>query len=133
MYNWLYAWDFDKDIDMLFLLLQSEINQQVSQIADLQENLKSQQAETTKAKDELKTALTTMEQLKEWFKSEQANWDTEKAGLLKRAENAESALKPVTEELTGLKRQVNAMTSAIFGKYCWPRLYEYSAFEILPV
>ena len=65
---------------MLFLLLQSEINQQVSQIADLQENLKSQQAETTKARDELKTALTTMEQLKEWFKSEQANWDTEKAG-----------------------------------------------------
>ena len=124
MYNWLYAWDFDKDIDMLFLLLQSEINQQVSQIADLQENLKTQQAETTKAKDELKTALTTMEQLKEWFKSEQANWDTEKAGLLKRAEDAESALKPVTEELTGLKHQVTAMNSTIFGKHCWPRLYE---------
>ena len=61
---------FKKDIDMLFCLLQTEINQQVSQIADLQENLKSQQAETTKAKDELRTALTTMEQLKEWFKSE---------------------------------------------------------------
>ena len=129
MYNWLYAWDFDKDIDMLFLLLQSEINQQVSQIADLQENLKTQQAETTKARDELKTALTTMEQLKEWFKSEQTNWDTEKAGLLKRAEDAESALKPVTEELTGLKRQVNAMTSAMFGKYRLPRLYEYSALK----
>ena len=114
---------------MLFLLLQSEINQQVSQIVDLQENLKTQQAETTKAKDELKTALTTMEQLKEWFKSERANWDTEKAGLLKRAEDAESALKPVAEELTGLKRQVNAMTSAIFGKYCLPRLYEYSALK----
>ena len=101
--------------------MQTEINQQVSQIADLQENLKSQQAETTKAKDELKTALTTMEQLKEWFKSERANWDTEKAGLLKRAEDAESALKPVAEELSGLKRQVNAMTSAIFGKYLLPR------------
>ena len=109
---------------MLFLLLQSEINQQVSQIADLQENLKTQQAETTKARDELKTALTTMEQLKEWFKSERANWDTEKAGLLKRAEDAESALKPVAEELTGLKRQVNAITSAIFCKYLLPRLCE---------
>ena len=129
MYNWLYAWDFQKGIDMLFLLLQSEINQQVSQIADLQENLKSQQAETTKAKDELKTALTTMEQLKEWFKSERANWDAEKAGLLKRAEDVESALKPVTEELTGLKRQINAMTSAIFGKHCLPRLDEYSALK----
>ena len=90
--------------------MQSEINQQISQIADLQENLKSQQAETT------------MEQLKEWFKSERANWDTEKAGLLKRAEDAESALKPVTEELTGLKRQVNAMTSAIFGKHCFAKV-----------
>ena len=72
-----------------------------------------------------------MVQLKEWFKSERANWDTEKGGLLKRAEDAESALKPVTEELTGLKRQVNAMTSAIFGKYCLPRLYEYFALKFL--
>jgi len=37
--------------------------------------------------------------------------------LLKRAEDAEAALKPVVEELTGLKHQVDAMTSAIFGKY----------------
>ena len=111
-----------KDIYTFSWLLQTEINQQVSQIADLQENLKSQQAETTKAKDELKTALTTMEQLKEWFKSERANWDTEKAGLLKQAEDAESALKPVAEELNGLKHQVNAMTSAIFGKCLLPRL-----------
>ena len=123
----------NKGIDLLFWLLQSEINQQVSQIANLQENLKSQQAETTKAKDELKTALTTMEQLRGWFKSEQANWDTEKAGLLKRAENAESTPKLVTEELTGLKRQINAMTSAIFGKHCLPRLYEYSALKFSPV
>ena len=58
-----------------------------------------------------------MEQLKEEFKTERANWDTEKDILLKRAEDAESALKPVAEELSGLKRQVNAMTSAVFGKY----------------
>ena len=113
--------------------MQSEINQQTSQIADLRANLETQQAETTKAKDELKTALTTMEQLKEWFKSEWTNWDTEKAGLLKRAEDAEAALKPVTKELTRLKRQINAMTSAIFGKNCLPRLYEYSALKFAPV
>ena len=70
-----------------------------------------------------------MEQLKEWFKSEQTNWDTKKAGLQKRARDAESALKPVTEELTGLKRQINAMTSAIFGKYLLPRLCECSALK----
>ena len=58
-----------------------------------------------------------MERLKEEFKTERANWDTKKGTLLKRAENAESALKPVAEELSGLKRHVNAMTSAVFGKY----------------
>ncbi|KAM3390089.1 hypothetical protein ACQJBY_011951 [Aegilops geniculata] len=56
-----------------------------------------------------------MEQLKESFKSERAGWDTEKATLLKRAEDAEATLKPVAEELTGLKRQINAMTTAVFG------------------
>ena len=70
-----------------------------------------------------------MEQLKEWFKSERANWDTEKAGLLKRAEDAESALKLVAEELTRLKRQVNAMISAIFGEYLLLRLCECSALK----
>ena len=88
-----------------------------SQIADLQENIKSQQEETSKAKEELKGALTTMEQLKDVFKTERNNWETEKAALLKRTEDAEAALKPVEEELTGLKHQVNAMTATIFGKY----------------
>ena len=60
-----------------------------------------------------------MEQLKEGFKTERANWDTEKTALLKRVEDAESSLKPVAEELTGLKRQVNAMTSVVFGKYSY--------------
>ena len=58
-----------------------------------------------------------MEQLKEGFKTERTNWETEKNALLKRAEDAESALKLVAEELSGLKRQVNAMTSAVFGKW----------------
>ena len=97
--------------------MQANINNKDSKIADLQENTKSQQSETSKAKDELKTALTAMEQLKDGFKTERANWEVEKAALLKQAEDAEAALKPVAEELTGLKHQVNAMTSAIFGKY----------------
>ena len=58
-----------------------------------------------------------MEQLKDGFKTERASWENEKDALLKRAEDAEAALKLVAEELTGLKHQVNAMTSAIFGKY----------------
>ena len=45
-----------------------------------------------------------MEKLKENFKKERADWDIEKTTLQKRAEDAEAALKPVAEELTGLKR-----------------------------
>ena len=97
--------------------MQTDINTKESQIADLQENIKSQQEETSKAKEELKGALTTMEQLKDGFKNERTNWEIEKAALLKRAEDAEAALKPVEEELTGLKHQVNTMKAAIFGKY----------------
>ena len=97
--------------------MQTDINTKDSQVADLQENIKSQQEETSKAKEELKGALIAMEQLKDGFKTERANWETKKADLLKQAEDAEAALKPVEEELTGLKHQVNAMTTAIFGKY----------------
>ena len=78
--------------------------------------MKSQQAEAVKAKEELTKVLTAMEKLKESFNKERADWETEKAGLTKRAEDAEAALKPVVDELTGLKRQINAMTSAVFGK-----------------
>ena len=57
-----------------------------------------------------------MEKFKESFKAEQAGWETEKAALLKRAEDAEAALEPVSSELAGLKQQINAMTAAVFGK-----------------
>ena len=57
-----------------------------------------------------------MEKLKETFNKEHADWQMEKAGLTKKAKDAEATLKPVVEELTDLKRQINAMTSAVFGK-----------------
>ena len=57
-----------------------------------------------------------MEKLKENFKKECEDWDTEKAALAKKAEDTEAALKLVVEELTGLKRHINAMTSVVFGK-----------------
>ena len=66
--------------------------------------------------DELTIALTVMEKLKENFKVEQTGWDTEKSALLKRAEDAEAAFKSVSTELAGLKQQINAMTTAVFGK-----------------
>ena len=63
-----------------------------------------------------------MEKLKENFKKERADWEIEKSTLQKKADDAESALKPVTEELTGLKRRINAMTTAVFGKYPFHKL-----------
>ena len=67
-----------------------------------------------------------MEKLKETFKKERADWGIEKTALQKRAEDAEATLKPVAEELTGLKRQINAMAAAIFGKYPHLKFSTYS-------
>ena len=96
--------------------MQAELKTKENQGADLQENLKSQQTETSKAKEELTSALSVMQQLKKDFKKERADWATEKSALTKRAEDAEAALKPVADELTSIKRHVHAMTTAIFGK-----------------
>ena len=71
-----------------------------------------------------------MEKLKENFNKQRADWDIEKSTLQKRAEDAEAALKPVAEELTGLKRQINAMTTDVFGKY--PH-FKFSTYTILSV
>ena len=96
--------------------MQAEIKIKEDRIADLQEALQTQQAETDKAKEELTSALNTAERLKKIFKKGRADWATDKAGLTKRAENAEATLKPVVDELTAVKRQVHSMTAAIFGK-----------------
>ena len=59
-----------------------------------------------------------MEKLKENFQKERADWDIEKTKLQKRAEDAEAALNPVVE----LKRQINAITTVVFGKYPYYKL-----------
>ena len=88
-----------------------------AQTANLQENIKSQQAETSKAKDELTSDLAAIKKLKEGFNEDRADWNIEKSALQKRAEDAEAALKPVVDELTGVKRQIHAMTADVFGKH----------------
>ena len=96
--------------------MQAEVRIKEDRITDLQETLKTQQAKTDKAREELTSAFIITKQLKEGFKKERGDWATEKAALIKRAENAEAALKPVVDELTAVKRQVHSMTAAIFGK-----------------
>ena len=71
--------------NLLNVLLQDELKKKESQLADLQENIKSQQAETSKAKDELTSALAAMEKLKEGFNKERADWNTEKSALQKKS------------------------------------------------
>ena len=72
----------------------TELSEKDSQINDLRANIKTQQSETSKAKSELKTALENIEQWKQSFSADKTGWETEKAALLKRAEDAEAALKP---------------------------------------
>ena len=47
---------------------------------------------------------------------EKKAWADEKIALINRAEKAEAALEEATGELSGLKRHVSQMVSAIFGK-----------------
>ena len=119
MHNLLYAWYLENTYPVvdISLPLQAELSKRDAQTTDLQENVKSQQAEASKAKEELTNALAAMEKLKGTFNKERADWETEKAGLTRKAGDAEAALKPVVDELTGLKRQIDAMMSAVFGKY----------------
>ena len=118
MHNLLYTWYLENTYPVVDTSssLQDELSKRDAQTADLQENVKSQQAEASKAKEELTNALAAMEKLKETFNKERAYWETEKAGLIKKVEDAKAALKLVVEELSGLKRQIDAMTSAVFGK-----------------
>ena len=119
VHNLLCGWYFNPCtvlLNHITIYMQAELKTKESQVADLQENLKSQQTETSKAKEELTSALSVMEQLKKDFKKERADWAAEKSTLTKRAEDAEAALKPVADELTSIKRHVHAMTTAIFGK-----------------
>ena len=94
---------------MLFMS-QAELNEKEFQVKYLGANIQTQQSETSKAKSELKTALENIEQLKQSFSTDRTGWENEKAALLKREEDAEVALKPVTDELSGLKHQINNMT-----------------------
>ena len=54
--------------------------------------------------------------MKKKFETERKTWAEEKTALLSRAEQAEAALTERTAELSGLKRHVSQMVSAIFGK-----------------
>ena len=80
----------------------ARLTEKDSQLNDLKANIKTQQSETSKAKSELKAALENIERLKQNLNTDKDGWEIEKMALLKRVEEVEAALKPVTDELSGL-------------------------------
>ncbi|XP_073367265.1 uncharacterized protein [Aegilops tauschii subsp. strangulata] len=86
-----------------------------SKISELKNRLKTQETETRKANAKFEFSVAAQEKLKEKFETERKTWVEEKTALLSQAEQAEAALTERTAELSGLKRHVSQMVSAIFG------------------
>ena len=85
-------------------------------ISDLKTRLRTQETKTRKANAKFVSSIAAQEKLKKNFEAERKTWAEEKATLASRAEQAEKALTERTAELSGLKRHVSQMVSAIFGK-----------------
>ena len=96
--------------------IQAAVKQFESEISDLKNHLKTQENETQKAKSKFEFSVSAQEKLKKKFEAERKAWADEKVVLLHRAEQAEATLAETTTELSGLKRHVSQMVSAIFGK-----------------
>ena len=96
--------------------IQAAFNQFESDIYDLKNRLKTQENETPKANSKFEISVSAQEKLKKKFEAERKAWADEKTALLSRAEQAEATLTERTTELSGLKRHVSQMVSAIFGK-----------------
>ena len=98
------------------MFVQNATAQLQSQLADAKTRLENQESETWKADSKFQFSLAETEKLKTNFEAERNARAEEKTALIQQAEKAEAALQEVTTELTGLKRHVSQMVSAIFGK-----------------
>src|SRR3990170_7503867 len=98
------------------VFVQATTTQLQSELHDLKNRLDAQEIETQKANSKFEFSVVEQEKLKSEFDVEKKAWAEEKTALTQRAETAEKALEEVTTELSGLKRHVSQMVSAIFGK-----------------
>ena len=96
--------------------IQAAINQFESEISELKTRLKTQESETQKANSKFEFSISVQEKLKKKFEAKRKAWADEKVVLLHRAEQAEATLAETPAELSGLRRHVSQMVSAIFGK-----------------
>jgi hypothetical protein len=85
-------------------------------VAGLQEQLKAEKKLCIDAESSVAALQESVSTAAENLKSVKTSHEEEKTALLKRAEEAENRLKPITDELSGLKRYITDMTQAIFGK-----------------
>ena len=93
------------------------MTRRAAEVTELRNRLAATETASAKAKEELALNLTNMEKLKKDFEAERSAWEVQRNALEKRAKDAEAALNPVTQELTGLRQQIELMTSAIFGEH----------------
>ena len=98
------------------MYVQTTTAQLQSELSELKARLELQESETRKANSKFQFSVTETKKLKTSFEVEKGAWTEENTALTQQAEKAEAALQEATTELTGLKRQVSQMVSAIFGK-----------------
>ena len=108
-------WHYDNP-DFNSAFVQATISQFESEISDLKNRLEAQEIETQKGNSKFEFSVSEQEKLKKDFEAEKKAWADEKIALINRAEKAEAAPSETTAKLTGLKRHVSQMVSAIFGK-----------------
>ena len=113
------AWDlilYDDIHDFDPVFVHATSTQLQSELSDLKNRLEAQETETQRANSKFEFSVSELEKLKKDFEVEKKAWAEEKIALTNRAEKEEAALEEVTTELSGLKRHVSQMVSAIFGK-----------------
>ena len=96
--------------------VQTTTAQLQSELSEVKNRLELQETETRRANSKFEFSMCEQEKLRVEFEVEKKAWAEEKIALTHRAEKAEAALEEVTTELSGLKRHVSQMVSAIFGK-----------------
>ena len=116
-------YDNSHNFDPVFV--HATTSQLESEISDLENRLEAQETETQRANSKFEFSISEQEKLKKDFEMEKRAWADEKIALINRAEQVEAALEEATVELSGLKRHVSQMVSAIFGKsLCKCQIFE---------
>lgn len=108
----------DMEVEMvkqMHLKFEDTTAQLESQLGDLKSRLEVQEAETRKANSKFEFSVSESEKQKASLDVEKKAWDEEKIALTRRAGKVDAALEEATTELSGLKRRVSQMVSAIFG------------------